>query len=156
MISSVLKELDVWINQENLEARQEGSTPLKVCTIQVVGQNALLEANLDLHLAATVDLDAYVNASSAVLTKLRDLLQTRGLVLDPLSSEIWMPTETVYADIWRGDWVIGQRALPEFVMASKAKMAFDKNRNLIQQYIASEPPMRFFDLCDNYQINLEQ
>ena len=66
-----------------------------------------------------------------------------------------MPEETQYADIFVGDWVRAMRALPLYVMVSKAKFAVEKNRALIRQYIAHEAPDEFFELCDRHQVDLE-
>jgi hypothetical protein len=45
-------------------------------------------------------------------------------------------------------------AEPEFVMLSKAKMAIDKNRTLLLDYISSEPNDAFFSLCEKYKVDL--
>ncbi len=114
-----------------------------------------MEANLNLHIAATQDFDAIHNAHHSVMTKLSKLLAANGLIYDVLSPEIWMPEEVRNVDIFLGDWVSVVRAEPEYVMLSKAKMALEKNRVLLRQYIASRPPSSFFDLCSKYNVDLE-
>ncbi len=88
--------------------------------------NALLEAKLDIEIAATADVDAFNDAEYSVVAKLNELLLQEGLEYDQLSNEIWMPVENVYRDIFRGHWVIALLAQPEFVMLSKAKNGFRK------------------------------
>lgn len=125
-----------------------------MCEFRVVGQNALLEAKLDLKLAATVDVDTIDNASHSVRAKLSEFLRLEGLELDPLGNEIWMPEETRYTDIYIGDWVRALRAWPVYILVSKAKFAIDKNKGLIRQYLAHRPDPLFFDLCEKYEVDI--
>lgn len=141
--------------EQDLEAMREGFSSPKKCSVRVVGQTALLEANLDIEIAATVDVDAFIEAESLVIAQFSQLLRYEGLEYDQLSNEIWMPEETKYVDIFRGDWVVAMLAQPEFVMLSKAKMALGKNKMLLRDYIASEPAELFFRLCEKYRVNIE-
>jgi len=76
-------------------------------------------------------------------------------VFDELSNEIWMPEETKYISIYKGQSVDGYYAEPEYVLLSKALKAPEKNKNLIIQYISIGPSQLFLDLCSKYQVNLE-
>ena len=143
MLAIIFEILDGWINDENKEARREGLRAIAKCEFRVVGQMALMEAKLDLHIAVTGDVDAFNNAHHSVMTKWNDLLIANGLKYDLLSNEIWMPAETIYLEIYKGDWVTAFRAEPE-------------NRLLLRQYIASRPPQIFFDLCLKYSVNLDR
>lgn len=156
MLAIIFEILDGWINDENKEARREGLRAIAKCEFRIVGQMALMEAKLDLHIAVTGDVDAFNNAHHSVMTKWNDLLIANGLKYDLLSNEIWMPAETIYLEIYKGDWVTAFRAEPEYIMISKAKMAMEKNRLLLRQYIASRPPQIFFDLCLKYSVNLDR
>lgn len=156
MIAEIFEKLDQWVGQQNAEATREGLPAIPRCEFRIVGQTALMEANLKIDLASTADVDAMNNATYAVIAKLNDLLQAKGLEYDQLSNEIWMPPESKYVDVFRGTWVVAIRAEPEFVMLSKAKKARAKNKKLLQQYIASSPPRTFFDLCQKYKVNLKQ
>ncbi|MCX6119926.1 MAG: hypothetical protein NT027_20515, partial [Proteobacteria bacterium] len=147
--------LDQWIDSQNLEAHRDGFRPIPKCEFRVVGQLALMEANLNLPIAATQDFDAFHNAHHLVMTKLNHLLSVNGLIFDMLSTEIWMPDEVQYVDVYAGKWVSVVRARPEYIMLSKAKMALEKNRVLLRQYISSRPPVIFFDLCLKYNVNLD-
>ena len=155
MLKSVFEKLDLWINAENQMAARERVPLLKKSEFRVVGQNALLEAHLNLDIASTADVDTIDNANHIVRVKLNELLKAQGMELDPLGNEIWMPEETQYTDIFIGDWVKAMRALPVFVMVSKAKFAVEKNKSLIRQYMAQQAPDEFFELCERHQVDLD-
>jgi hypothetical protein len=154
LLKPIFRKLDEWVIEQNREAQIESFRPIKACTFRVVGQTALLEASIDLEIAATADVDAFNDAEFSVVAKLNELLLSEGLQYDQLSNEIWMPAETLYTDIFRGTWVTALLAQVEFVMLSKAKMAPTKNRILLRNYVASEPPVSFFALCRKYKVDL--
>ena len=72
MLAIIFEILDGWINDENKEARREGLRAIAKCEFRVVGQMALMEAKLDLHIAVTGDVDAFNNAHHSVMTKWND------------------------------------------------------------------------------------
>lgn len=154
MLNGVFKNLDNWMTEEVKAALKDGLLPIKECEFKIVGQTALLEAALNLNLAATADVDAYTNAQYVVKAKLNEMLKAVGLELDPLSDEIWMPRETKYIPFFKGDLVRASRADPVHVLVSKAHKAPAKNRILIASYIAGEPPAEFFTLCKSYKVDL--
>ena len=156
MLKEIFKKLDNWIEEENIQATNNSFPSLKVCEFRVVGQNALLEAKLRLKIAATVDVDTIDNASHSIRAKLNELLKLEGLELDPLGNEIWMPEETRYVDIFVGKWLRATRALPVYILVSKAKFAVNKNKDLILQYLAHDPDPEFFDLCEKYDVDLNE
>lgn len=49
MIKDVLQKLDLWILKENQKSRKKGIIPPKKCEVFVIGQAALMEANLDIY-----------------------------------------------------------------------------------------------------------
>ena len=154
MLKSIFEKLDRWIAEQNTNAIKQSFLPIQKSTFRVVGQSALFEAKLGLDMAATVDVDALNNAGFSVLAKCSELLALEGLEYDQLSNEIWMPEETKYIELFRGKWLEAFLALPEYIMLSKAKMNMAKNRALLREYIASEAPARFFELCEHYAVNL--
>ncbi len=154
MLKSIFEKLDQWVAEQNDEAKNQSFIPIQKSTFYVVGQSALLEANLDLDIAATVDVDALNNAGFSVLEKFGALLELEGLEYDRLSNEIWMSPETRYAELFQGKWISAFLALPEFIMLSEAKMNMQKNRALLREYIASEAPERFYELCQLHSVNL--
>jgi hypothetical protein len=93
----VLKELaaklDEWFVEEAREAVREGMASPRPCTIRVHGQMALLERELKLNLVATHDVDVSENLSGRARREFERLLAKRGLVLDPVGHEAWMPKE---------------------------------------------------------------
>ena len=124
--------------------------------IKVVGQTALIEANVQLALLATTDVDVFTKAQWEITKKLDELLQQQGRHLDPLSSEIWMPKETKYDVIFSGQHVEGSLAQADYVLLSKALKAPGKNQNLITEYLAKGASERFLALATRYNIDLEQ
>ena len=153
-LAAVFERLDQWVTAENQSATIEGFRLLPKSIFRVVGQAALLEANVQFNVAATVDVDVLNNAKHEVVAKLSELLMAEGLELDPLSNEIWMPSETLYIEIFKGDWVTAMRAETEFIMVSKALKAPSKNRVLLRNYVAMRPPTSFFKMCEKYNVDL--
>lgn len=155
MLKKVFAELDNWIAEENIERQEDGAMPMRACEIKVIGQTALLEAHLALHVPATMDVDVFANYEYAVKRKFEALLKQNGKELDPVGHEAWMPRETQYEEFYSGKWVKAYLARVEFVILSKAKKAPEKNRSLIVEYLASSPPDTFFKLAEKYAIDLE-
>jgi len=156
MLKPIFEKLDRWIEEENKQANVEGLPALKKCEFHIVGQNALIEAKLDLFVTATTDVDSIDNASHAIRSRLNELLKVEGLELDPLGSEIWMPKETQYSTIYEGTWVKAYLADPLYIFVSKAKFARKKDLVLLQEFIAKAADYEFFRLCATYQIDLEK
>lgn len=156
MLREVAELLDAWIIDRNLERRQQGMPGYHPCRIQVLGQAALLESGLPLHLAATKDVDVRADFEHAVELGFRRLLEARGRELDPLGHEAWMPKETTYTPLYAGRWVTLSIAEPEAVLVSKASKAPSKNRPLITEYLAKGASPRFLELCRRYAVDLEQ
>lgn len=155
MLKKILLKLDKWIDEKNTEYREEGMLGLRKCEIRVIGQCALIEAKLGIHLAATMDVDVYAEYDHTIRQKFAALLQEIGKILDPVGHEAWMPKETEYTEFYKGKWVTAFLAKPEYVILSKAKKAPAKNKNLIAEYIALPPSKHFFTLAEKYDIDLK-
>ena len=140
----------------NRELREEGALEIPRFFIKILGQTALIEARLDLTLFATLYIDAYANFNSYAKTLFSKLLEKHGLFYDELSNEIWMPVETEYKLIFKGETFDGFLAKPEFVLLSKLLKAPDKNRNIIIEYLSKGPADLFMSLCKHYEINLKE
>ncbi len=149
----IFEEFDDWLKEEN----KEGVIGPGYVTLRVVGQGALFLADINLKLRATKDLDAFVEAKHAVVIQLGKILKAHGLSFDHLSNEIWMPDETKYVDVFdSGYFLTVKRAGVEYIMISKAKMAPEKNKELIANYIAEgKATEEFFTLAQKYDIDLE-
>jgi hypothetical protein len=148
MLKQAFARLDARLAAENQRRRSEGRPLLPRATFRVLGQTALIEAKLDLELAATMDVDA-------VAQTFNEILSATGQHWDPHSGEIWMPPETQYSSLFLGQYVEALLARPEYVLISKALKARDKNRNLIIEYLAKSPSELFLGLAQKYQVDLE-
>ncbi len=131
----------------NQEFQKEGTATVPFFYIKVLGQTALIEAK--------VDVDAYANFQWSAREKFCEILAEQGLVYDDLSQEIWMPSETIYWVIYKSKNMEDAIAEPEYVLLSEALKAPLKNRNLINEYLASGPEKLFLGLCKKYRVDLE-
>jgi hypothetical protein len=156
MLLVLVKRLDAWVAARNLEARSDGLLTLRPCRIRLLGQMALFEQRVPLHLVATNHVDVYADYEHAIEKELARMLSDAGKVLDPLGHEIWMPRETRYETLFEGAFVTLQVADPDSVLLSKALKAPDKNRSLIIEYLAGGPSERFLTLARRYKVDLEQ
>ena len=155
MLVRIFEELDIWVQSQNDEARQQGFLMLRPCVFQVVGQAGIIAANPNFDVTATQDLDAFTNAQHAIVEKLVSILAKRGIKYDLLSSEVWMPPETQYVELFKGRHVTAERSGLDYIMVSKAKMNPQKNKDLIQNYLAAGASDLFFELCKKYKIDLQ-
>ena len=73
---------------------------------------------------------------------------------DQLSEEIWMPEETVYLPFYTGRKVSVEVARAEYLLIAKAKLAKEKNKALLAEYISKEASDLFFELAEKYQVDL--
>lgn len=155
MLLEIAKKLDDWVASQNLEAASQGFLRLRPCRIRVLGQIALLEGGAPLTLAATKDVDVYANYDSGIEAEFRRLLAQRGLELDPLGEEVWMPKETEYTSIFSGQYVELQLAEVDAILISKALKAPQKNRLVITEYLSTGASRRFLSLAKKYRVDLE-
>jgi hypothetical protein len=156
VLRNVAERLDSWIIDRNTELQLKGMPAYRPCQIKVLGQAALLESGLPLHLAATKDVDVRADYDHAVEAEFRRLLQASGRDLDPVGHEAWMPRETTYTPLYSGRYVALLVADPDAVLVSKALKAPAKNRSLITEYLAMGASPRFLQLCKRYAVELEQ
>jgi hypothetical protein len=156
MLLDVVTELDDWVVAQNAEARAEGLRLLSPCTIKLLGQAALIESGCKLPLAATRDVDVLADYEWSVQQQFERLLQARGLELDPLGREVWMPRETRYDPLFSGQFVTLLVADSEAVLVSKALKAPAKNGVLITDYLSQGATPRFLQLAHKYAVDLDQ
>ena len=155
MLVEIAKRLDAWIAEQNVAAREAGVDSIGRCRIRLLGQMALFEQRVQLHLVATNDVDVYGDYEPVVERELARLLQQAGKQLDPLGQEVWMPKDTRYERLFAGAYVTLDVAEPEAVLVSKGLKALDKNRALITEYLAGGPSPRFMELAARYKLDLE-
>jgi hypothetical protein len=156
MLREIAEQLDAFALARGVEARREGLLSPRPCVIQLLGQTALLESKVELTLAATNDVDVYSDYEFPVEQEFRRLLRLRGLDLDPLGGEVWMPRETVYEPLFSGRFVTLQVADVAAILLSKGLKAPRKNGPLLTEYLARGPSPRFLTLARKYRLNLEQ
>lgn len=156
MLAAIAAELDTWIVERNVECWNEGMSPFRACRIAVLGQTALLEARAPLHLNVTNDVDVYADYEPEVQQQFERLLRARGLELDPVGSEVWMPRQTLYSDLFAGRFVTMQLADVDAVLLSKCLKAPERNRALIVEYLAAGPSDRFLSMAKRHRLDLEQ
>jgi hypothetical protein len=155
VLVEIAERLETFVVERNLEARSEGLLTLRPCVIKLLGQTALLEAEISLTLAATNDVDVYADYDFAIEQEFRRLLATKGHTLDPLGGEVWMPKETTYRALFVGRYVKLLVADAESVLISKGLKAPRKNQPLLTEYLARGPSTRFWKLAEKYQLDLE-
>jgi hypothetical protein len=154
MLKEVFKKFDKWIEGENTERDATGAQKLK-CDVYIIGQTALLEAKLQIQLAATMDVDLFRQLHGPMREKLDVLFAQYGKKIDPVGHEAWMPIETQFDLLFSGKFASCFIAKPEYILISKAKKAPIKNKNLIIEYIGNKPSKLFFDLAKKYEVRLE-
>jgi hypothetical protein len=155
MLIDLFAKLDRLIAEENVERRDVGTTEIPRADIRVVGQMALIEAAIDLDLAATQDLDAFLAGDYWIQKRLEQLLAEVGMTFDDTSDLIWMPSETEYIELYAGRFVRASRAKVEYVLLSKAHKAPRKNAPLIIEYLAKDPSDLFWSLVATYNVDLQ-
>jgi len=132
------QNLDQKIEKEdNLSYAEQGiGLSPKDIEIKLMGQVSLLvdeEISSKIELEMTKDFDAHIKANFKISRILDDLLKEKGMELDSLSGEIWMPTDTKWELCYEGDYVKIYKAGALDVLVSKAIKAPEKNRKLIQE-----------------------
>jgi hypothetical protein len=117
---------------------------------------ALLEAGSSLTLANTKDVDVRANYEYSAQREFERILEKKGLILDHVGHEAWMPRETRYISLFEGRYVTLLAADQDAVLISKAKKAPGKNAALIREYLSQGASDRFFELAEKYEVELEQ
>src|SRR4029077_8415051 len=131
LLVEIAEKLDRWAVARNAADRSEGLLGMKPCRIRLLGQMALFELGAKLPLAATNDVDVHADYEHAMQQELARLLSAKGKILDPLGNEVWMPKETRYRTLYRGELVRLDVADEESVLLSNALKAPRKNGPLI-------------------------
>lgn len=104
--------------------------------VQVLGQTSLLmnkEISSKISLTRTNDLDALVKSRSLELVIFRKVLKGNGLVLDELSSDIWIPKDASFEPYYESSSIKVSYLDPLSALVSKAVKAKEKNRILIAE-----------------------
>jgi hypothetical protein len=127
------------INEEiQLELDNSGGLYLRNVNVElrVVGQTSLLlnkELSCKIQLNETRDFDSFVFCEMQILEIVKKVIKEFNMYLDPLSNEIWMPSETTYTNEYDEGRVKIFIAKPVYVLTSKAIKAKLKNKELIKE-----------------------
>ncbi len=140
LIDEILKELEAAIKNHNTERESEGLPSLPRLEIKLLGQFSLMvdpKASRNLTLASTMDVDALIHGEYVLKQDLKYILKRKGLKLDELSGEIWIPPESKFIPLYRSKYISCSYLDPISSLVSKAIKAKEKNRLLIRDAIAS-------------------
>jgi len=117
------------------EDRQLGElSPKRNFELKIVGQIALLLADLPMEVAATRDIDILHHIPYSQMKGLEKMFLDVGLVLERDQGLIWMPDDTVYHPLFSGKLAQVYYADALDVMTSKAKYKRSKDKILLRKY----------------------
>lgn len=139
IIDHIVHELELRLKAINQEREAVGVPPCKKAEIAVLGQMSLLmdkSASKALPLAATMDIDALIKGDETARQELLIIIKTKGLVLDDLSSEIWLPKDAAFIEYYDSHLLRVTYLDPISALTSKAVKAREKNRVLIKTALA--------------------
>lgn len=139
-LKKLFQRFDETLVKEVAERRAAGEirvTERVYC--KIVGQVALLLADLPFDIAATTDIDILFEPPHAFSKTMETICLDYGLTLESDHRLIWMPEETVYHTLYQGTWVIARFAEAKHVIASKCRFKRDKDKKLIQNYFQCFP-----------------
>ena len=125
--------------------RAEGEVlPRENYQLKIVGQMALLLADLPFPVAATMDIDILHRLPFALIKDLqRILLAEAGMILEEDQALIWMPEDAQYHPLFSGHQVEVSFADSLDVIASKCKFQRLRDKKLIEEYFKFFPEAKF-------------
>jgi hypothetical protein len=132
-MDKIIKDLEAEFRSYSVELGDDLTKELTI-EVQVLGQTSLLMDNVipsKISLTRTNDLDALVKGRSLELVIFRKVLKSNGLVLDELSSDIWIPKGASFVPYYDSSAVKVSYLDPISALVSKAVKAKEKNRVLI-------------------------
>ena len=139
-IIKILQKGDAWLQQIVDEAHAHGEVQaIPKLQLKIVGQMALLIADLPFPIAATMDIDILHNLPHFASKRLGELFLDSGLVLESDQHLIWMPEQTVYHPFFDGSYIHASVGDPLYVIASKCKFKRIKDKTLIHSYFQNFP-----------------
>ena len=136
---AIFATLDKRLMQENKSRKKSGAILIGPVKIKILGQTALLLADLPFPIAGTMDLDAQMDGDYQARKILSEILLPEGLYLESDDHLIWMPEETKYHKWYEGNCVTVFMAEAEAVIASKTKYKRQKDKELIRTYLQHFP-----------------
>lgn len=140
LVTKLFAHFDQRLAEEAQKYRDEGLLPtVEKMTCRVVGQVALLIANLPFDVSATTDIDVIFTPRHVQTSFLEQIALKYGFVLETDHHLIEMPKQTKYHLLYSGAHVSAYYADAFYVMASKCQFKRDKDKRLIQQYLDHFP-----------------
>ncbi len=139
LINEIISEIEKSIASENIERSRLGAAPIVKSIINVLGQISLFmdeDARVRLPLAHTADIDALIQGENITREFLIKALKQKGLELDSLSSEIWIPPGAIFKPYYESDTLTISYLDPIATLTSKAVKAKEKNQILIHEALA--------------------
>lgn len=135
LFDEIIEEVEILLEKENLERNEMGAPPVKKTIINILGQMSLLlneTTSTSLPLMATADIDAIIKGDTIVRQYLLNIIKPKGLRLDDLSSEIWIPEDATFHEYYESNLLKVNYIDPISALTSKAIKAKEKNRFLIK------------------------
>lgn len=138
----VFKRLNDYLEGCVQEAAREGGMAPTKQVAKIVGQMALLLAELPFAVTTTMDLDVISPIQHIAHKKLKELLLEEGMGLETDGHLIWMPKDTHYEKLWDFPWVEVWLADCASIIASKYRFKRSKDQRLIQTYLEFFPAQK--------------
>ena len=138
----VFQKLDDFITQYNTECSEGGGARIPRQEIRIVGQIALLMADLPFPVFATTDLDSITLIPHNVQKALNEFLFEYEMHIDPDGPKVWMPPDTQYLPLFDFLRVVVYYADPESVILSKARFNRAKDKPLIENFLRHYPHLK--------------
>lgn len=136
-LKKLFEQFESALEKEEKELKKAGGlAPIPKVSCKIVGQMALLVADLPFDVASTIDIDILFEPPYAKTKTLEQLCLQYGLTLESDHRLIWMPKQTEFHPLFQGRLVKAVYADPLYVIASKCKFKREKDKKLIQNYFS--------------------
>ena len=136
LMDEVIDELEKSIRDEDMERASLGAPRVVNFELKVLGQVSLImdeAASKLLPLARTMDLDATVQGDTFSQIRLTQILKEKGMQLDHLSSEIWIPPTAFFKPYYTSERLHVTYIDPISALVTKAVKAKEKNKLLVRE-----------------------
>lgn len=137
--SRFLKDLEQELTVAHEARLSDGAPPLATLRVKILDQTALRihpHTAPQLHIIQTADLDALLVGDWTGKRILQQCLAKIGLVYDEHSTDVWIPPQATFTELYRSERLNVEVLDPLWCLVSKAVKAPTKNRYLIQDAIA--------------------
>jgi hypothetical protein len=138
LFERIIEKLEVQIGELNRVRIENGDFRLPKAKIVLLGQFSLLanpRISAQLHIPATMDVDARIEANHQIKEAFLKILDSEGLHYDEDSGLVWIPPKSTFETIYESTTVEVTAISPIYGILSKAIKAKEKNRLLVQEAI---------------------